>query len=207
MTPVVKGWFTESAVTLTSLGVQIHGGMGFVEETGAAQHLRDARITTIYEGTTGIQANDLVGRKILRDGGQAAFAMIGAMAQLQSELAGSANPHLSALARSLESGIAALDQATRFVVEHGGKDAEVALAAAEPLLTLFGIVAGGWQLARSGLAADRHLQEREGDLPFYEAKVLSARFYGDNVLSRASGLAYAIVHGAQATLALADEQF
>ena len=207
MTPVVKGWFTESAVTLTSLGVQIHGGMGYIEETGAAQHLRDARITTIYEGTTGIQANDLVGRKILRDGGQAALAMIAAMTQLQGELARSTNAHLSALAQTLEHGIAALEQATRFVVERAGSDTRVALAAAEPLLTLFGIVAGGWQLGRSGLAADRHLQARQGDLPFYEAKILSARFYGDNVLSRASGLAHAIVRGAQSTLALAEEQF
>jgi alkylation response protein AidB-like acyl-CoA dehydrogenase len=207
MTPVVKGWCTESAVTLTSLGLQIHGGMGYIEETGAAQHLRDARITTIYEGTTGIQANDLVGRKILRDGGQVALAMIAAMTQLQGELARSANAHLIALARSLEHGIAALERSTRFVVERGGNDTRVALAAAEPLLTLFGIVAGGWQLARGGLAADRHLQGRQGDLPFYEAKILSARFYGDSVLSRASGLADAIVHGAQTTLALADEQF
>jgi 3-(methylthio)propanoyl-CoA dehydrogenase len=205
--PVVKGWSTESAVALTSLGVQIHGGMGFIEETGAAQHLRDARITPIYEGTTAIQANDLVGRKILRDGGQAAFELIAVMSQVRVEVARSHNPHLVALARSLERGIEALDQAVRFIVERGSNDIKAVLAAAEPLLNLFGIVAGGWQLARGALAAERHLLARDGDPQFHEARILSARFYGDSILSRASGLSNAVVHGADSILGLADEQF
>jgi alkylation response protein AidB-like acyl-CoA dehydrogenase len=204
--PVVKGWSTESAVTLTSLGLQIHGGMGFIEETGAAQYLRDARITPIYEGTTGIQANDLVGRKILRDGGQAAFDLIAAMSQLKVELSRSHNAHLVALARSLERGIQSLDQAVRFVVERGREHIHVAQAGAEPLLHLFGVVAGGWQLARGALAAERRLQQRQGDLQFYETRILTARFYGDSVLPRASGLAHAAIHGADSILGLADEQ-
>jgi hypothetical protein len=204
--PVVKGWSTESAVTLTSLGLQIHGGMGFIEETGAAQYLRDARITPIYEGTTGIQANDLVGRKILRDGGQAAFDLIAAMSQLKVELSRSHNAHLAALARSLERGIQSLDQAVRFVVERGREHIHVAQAGAEPLLQLFGVVAGGWQLARGALAAERRLQQRQGDLQFYETRILTARFYADSVLPRASGLAHAVIHGADSILGLADEQ-
>jgi alkylation response protein AidB-like acyl-CoA dehydrogenase len=204
--PVVKGWSTESAVTLTSIGLQVHGGMGFIEETGAAQYLRDARITPIYEGTTGIQANDLVGRKILRDGGQAALELIAAMSQLRAQLSLSHNAHLAALARSLECAIQSLDQAVRFVLERGREQLRVAQAGAEPLLHLIGIVAGGWQLARGALAAERHLQQRQGDLQFYESRIMTARFYGDSVLPRASGLAHAVVHGADSILGLAHEQ-
>jgi 3-(methylthio)propanoyl-CoA dehydrogenase len=206
LTPVVKGWSTESAVTLTSLGVQVHGGMGFIEETGAAQYLRDARITPIYEGTTGIQANDLVGRKILRDGGQAAFELIATMSRVKVELSRSHNAHLGALARSLERGIQSLDQAVRCVVERGREHLSIAQAGAEPLLHLLGIVAGGWQLGRGALAAERHLQQRQGDLQFHESRIMTARFYGDSVLSRASGLAHAVVHGADSILGLTDEQ-
>jgi alkylation response protein AidB-like acyl-CoA dehydrogenase len=205
--PVVKGWSTESAVELTSIGVQVHGGMGYIEETGAAQYLRDARITPIYEGTTGIQANDLVGRKILRDGGQAAFDLIGAMSQLKTELSRSHNAHLVALARSLERGIQSLDQAVRFVVEQGREHISVAQAGAAPLLNLLGIVAGGWQLARGALAAERRLQQQQGDLQFYQSRIMTARFYADNILPRTSGLAHAVVHGADSILGLADEQF
>jgi 3-(methylthio)propanoyl-CoA dehydrogenase len=204
--PVVKGWCTESAVTITSLGVQIHGGMGFIEETGAAQHLRDARITPIYEGTTGIQANDLVGRKILRDGGQAAFDLIASMSKFKVELSRSHNSHLGVLARSLERGIECLDQAVRSVVERGREHMKLAQAGAEPLLNLFGIVAGGWQLARGALAAEHRLQQRQGDLQFYEARILTARFYGDCVLPRAAGLAHAVIHGADSILGISDEQ-
>jgi alkylation response protein AidB-like acyl-CoA dehydrogenase len=203
----VKGWCTESAIELTSLGIQIHGGMGFIEETGAAQHLRDARITSIYEGTTTIQANDLVGRKILRDGGQAAFELIAVMSELRVDMARSHNPHLVALAKSLERGIEALDQAVHFVVERGSSNVKAVLAAAVPLLNLFGIVTGGWQLARGALASERHLLARDGELQFHEARILSARFYGDSILSRASGLANAVVHGADSILGLAEDQF
>jgi alkylation response protein AidB-like acyl-CoA dehydrogenase len=207
LTPVVKGWCTESAIELTSLAVQVHGGMGFIEETGAAQHLRDARITTIYEGTTGIQANDLIGRKIVRDRGQAASALLGVMSSLQAEAARARNPHILAISKSLERGIQALDQALRFVVERGNEDLKVGLSAATPMLHLMGIVAGGWQLARAALAADRHLQARDGDLAFYEAKILSARFYADNILPRAPGLAVAVLQGAESILGIGDDQF
>ena len=205
--PVVKGWFTESSNELTSLGVQVHGGMGFIEETGAAQHLRDTRISSIYEGTTGIQANDLVGRKILRDGGGAATALIATMSKLQREASGSKNAHVIALAQSLGRGIEALAAAVRFVVSRGREDVKVALSGASPLLNLFGIVAGGWQLTRGALAAERHLQTRDGDNQWYEAKILTARFYADNILPKASALSTAVVQGADAILDLSDDQF
>jgi alkylation response protein AidB-like acyl-CoA dehydrogenase len=205
--PVVKGWSTESSNELTSLGLQVHGGMGFIEETGAAQHLRDTRISSIYEGTTGIQANDLVGRKILRDGGGAATELIATMSKLQREAAGSKNAHVVALAQSLGRGIEALDAAVRFVVSRGREDVKVALSGASPLLNLFGIVAGGWQLTRGALAAERHLQARDGDNQWFEAKILTARFYADNILPKASALSTAVVQGADAILDLSDEQF
>jgi 3-(methylthio)propanoyl-CoA dehydrogenase len=207
LTPVIKGWCTESAIELTSLGIQVHGGMGFIEETGAAQHLRDARITAIYEGTTGIQANDLIGRKLIRDDGQAALRLIDAMSRVQAEAASSSNPHIRAIAKSLEKALGALDEATRFVVERGRADLPTALCAATPMLNLWGIVAGGWQQTRAALAAARRLEAREGDLPFYEARILSARFYADNILPRASGLAAAALHGAESILNIADDQF
>lgn len=205
--PVVKGWCTESSNELTSLGVQVHGGMGFIEETGAAQHLRDTRISSIYEGTTGIQANDLVGRKILRDGGAAAAELIETMSALQREAAGSKNEHVAVMAEALGRGIEALDAAVRFVVSRGREDVKVALSGASPLLHLFGIVAGGWQLTRAALAADRHLKARDGDSQWYEGKILTARFYADNILPKAPGLSAAVVHGAGAILGLPDEQF
>jgi alkylation response protein AidB-like acyl-CoA dehydrogenase len=205
--PVVKGWFTESAVALTSLAIQVHGGMGFIEETGAAQHLRDARISAIYEGTTGIQANDLVGRKVLRDGGQAAFQLITEMSRLRVEAAHSHNPHIAVIQKSLERGIEALDQAVRFIVEQGSTDVQTALCGATPLLHLFGIVVGGWQLTRAALAAERHLQAGSTDPQWYEAKILSARFYADNILPQTSALASAVLHGAVSIREIPDEQF
>jgi len=205
MIPVVKGWSTESAVEIASLGVQVHGGMGFIEETGAAQHLRDARITPIYEGTTGIQAADLVGRKIARDGGQAMRAVIGQMRDVASRLARQDDEALASIATSLGDGIAALERAVQFVVSTYGSDARQALIGSVPLLELFGIVAGGWQMGRAALAARQRLAEGD-DTAFHTAKLHTAHFYAHHVLSRASGLSHTVVHGAHGALAIEDEQ-
>jgi len=205
MIPVVKGWSTESAVEIASLGVQVHGGMGFIEETGAAQHLRDARITPIYEGTTGIQAADLVGRKIARDGGQAMRAVIGQMRDVASRLARQDDEALASIATSLGDGIAALERAVQFVVSTYGSDVRQALVGSVPLLELFGIVAGGWQMGRAALAARQRLAEGD-DTAFHAAKLHTAHFYAHHVLSRASGLSHTVVHGAHGALAIEDEQ-
>ena len=207
MIPIVKGWSTETSQQVASLGVQVHGGMGFIEETGAAQYLRDARITTIYEGTTGIQANDLIGRKIARDGGKALAAAIGAMDETRRALTQAGDRDLAAIGERLGAGIAALEQAGRFVVEQMSSDASPALAGAVPFLELAGIVCGGAQLARSALIARRKLTAGEGDASFLHAKVTTARHFSDHFLTRAPGLCETVVGGAASVLALAEEQF
>ena len=202
--PIVKGWCTEASIEIASTGVQVHGGMGFIEDTGAAQHLRDARITTIYEGTTGIQANDLIGRKIARDGGKAARA---ALAEMRADAALLPDDgELQAIRASLEAGIGLLASCIDWVVETHPHDPRATGAGAVPLLKLFGIVAGGWQTARGALAAHGKLGTNI-DRDFYTAKIGTARFYADHVLAQSHGLAHAVLHGAAGVMALEDAQF
>lgn len=196
MIPVVKGWSTETANEVASLGVQVHGGMGYVEETGAAQYLRDARITNIYEGTTGIQANDLVGRKIARDGGAGARALIAEMRGAVADIA----PAEPALAAALDEAVSAFERGVDFVVAQWRNDTPAVLAGAVPLLMLTGRVAGGWQLVRGALLAHTLLAAGEGDAAFLRARIVSARFYADHVLSECSGLAHAVCSGAGSAL-------
>jgi alkylation response protein AidB-like acyl-CoA dehydrogenase len=207
MIPVVKGWSTETGIEVASLGVQVHGGMGFIEETGAAQHLRDARITSIYEGTTGIQANDLVGRKIAREGGATVKAWISALRQFDKELSKSGNADIQALRNRLSSGVQAVSDSVDFILATAGKDPNAAFAGAVPFLKLMGIVAGGWQLGRAALISESKINKKEGDQNFYRAKISTARFFGDHVLSQAPGLAATVASGAGAVMALTDEQF
>ena len=202
MIPVVKGWCTENAVDICSLGIQVHGGVGFIEEAGAAQYLRDARITPIYEGTTGIQANDLIGRKLARDGGRAAQTVIAQMRTLVRDLDGA--PGLRSLAEALSAAVDALERSIRHVVENYGQDVRSVSVGAVPLLKLFGIVAGGWQLMRSALISSGRLESGGADGPdsgFHRAKIATARFYGDHVLPQTSGLAQCVIHGSASALA------
>jgi 3-(methylthio)propanoyl-CoA dehydrogenase len=203
MIPVVKGWCTENSVEIASLGIQVHGGVGFVEETGAAQYLRDARITPIYEGTTGIQANDLIGRKLARDGGRAAEVLIADMRAAAASAAAPAGAaaHLSEIAAALTQAVDALERAVRYVVQTYAQDIRSVSVGAVPLLKLFGIVSGGWQLLRSAAISQERLAAPGADAGFHRAKIASARFYADHVLSQAAGLAHSIVHGAAGALA------
>ncbi len=203
MIPVVKGWSTETGIDVASLGVQVHGGMGFIEETGAAQHLRDARITTIYEGTTGIQANDLVGRKIAREGGATAKAWLEHLQAFDAELAKSANTDVQAIRAALAAGAAAVGESVDYIVANAGKDVMGTFAGAVPFLRLMGVVAGGWQMARAALAAERMMAS--GDKAFLEAKLATARFYADQVLVQAPGLRDTVVKGASAVMAVPDD--
>ena len=204
--PVVKGWFTETGIEVASLGVQVHGGMGFIEETGAAQYLRDARITSIFEGTTGIQANDLVGRKIARDGGATARALLAEWQRLEAELERSTHPDVKTLKRQFSAGVSAVAECVVFLV--ADQDPRASLAGAVPFLKLTGIVAGGWQLARAALAAERRLAAGEGgDRAFLEAKIATARFYADHVLVQAPALRNTVIDGSAAVMALPEEQF
>ena len=203
MIPVVKGWSTETGIEVASLGVQVHGGMGFIEETGAAQHLRDARITTIYEGTTGIQANDLVGRKIAREGGATAKGWLAHLKAFDAELAKSGNKDVKAIRASLATGAAAVDESVDYIVANAGKDILATFAGAVPFLKLMGIVAGGWQMARAALAAERSLGA--GDKAFYQAKLATARFYADQVLVQAPALRDTVTKGASAVMSVPED--
>lgn len=206
MMPIAKGWFTETGLDIASMGIQVHGGVGFIEETGAAQYLRDARITTIYEGTTGIQAMDLVGRKIGRDGGRAISALIVRMRQVQAELESHVNAELRSIGAQLSKGIGDLEAAVESLVNSWAGGPKPALAGSGPFLELLGIVAGAWQMGRAALAADRLLAS-DPDSEFLSSKSLSCRFYADHVLSRSAGLRHAIVSGADTTLAFSESAF
>jgi alkylation response protein AidB-like acyl-CoA dehydrogenase len=207
MIPVVKGWSTETAQEIASLGVQVHGGMGYVEETGAAQYFRDARITTIYEGTTGIQANDLIGRKTARDGGTMARSVAADIAAVAAELAAQDDATLKAIGARLAEAESALGQSIDWIVAEAGEHARTAYAGAVPYLRLWGLVAGGWQLGRAALIAAKRLREGADDAAFLKAKIATARFYAECLLPQAPGLARTIAEGGQSALALAADQF
>jgi hypothetical protein len=209
MTPVVKGWCTEIGQLLTSLGVQIHGGMGYVEETGAAQYLRDARITTIYEGTTGIQANDLVARKILRDGGASLIALLAEMQATDADLA--RHPALAAVRKAHAEGCASVAAAGRWLAANYAKHPAVPGAVANSMLMLLGTVTGGWQLARAAVIASERLAaggaESAAERDFLAAKLLTADFYAGQFSPLATACLRAIEAGADALVAFPDSQF
>ena len=207
LVPVIKGWATEMSEQVARDGVQVHGGMGFIEETGAAQHYRDAKILTIYEGTTAIQANDLVGRKTVRDGGAVAKALIAQVRDVECQLMDSQNADFAAIAQRLQEGSAALEQVVEYVVANIKTDVKAVFAGSVTYLKLAGIVLGGWQMARAALAAQKRLDAGEGDAAFYRAKIGTARFFADHILSQAPGLRTSIVDGAAGVLALEIEQF
>jgi alkylation response protein AidB-like acyl-CoA dehydrogenase len=206
MTPVVKGWCTEISQVMTSIGLQVHGGMGFVEETGAAQHMRDARITTIYEGTTGIQAADLVGRKILRDSGEALRALIAEMRQVDAELAEHGDK-LAIIRGAVREGIDELAAATEWLLDNHQRSPDIPGAVSNSFLMLMGTVAGGWQMARSATAASRRLAAGDSDTDFFEAKIITARFFAEQVLPVAGAYRKALESGSEAVMALAEDQF
>ncbi len=206
MIPVVKGWFTETGVDVASTGVQIHGGMGYIEETGAAQHLRDARITTIYEGTTAIQSNDLVGRKLGREGGVTAKALVQVMRQTEVALSKAAGEDLAAIRISFSAGLTAFSDCVDWIAANYEKDIKAVHAGSVPFLKLTGIVAGGWQMARAALIAQEQLSKGASDKGFYEAKIVTSRFFAEHVLSQAGGLRTSIIQGAPGVLQLTEEQ-
>ena len=204
--PIVKGWCTEACVEVASTGVQIHGGMGFVEETGAAQYLRDARITTIYEGTTGIQAADLVGRKTGFEKGATAFGIIEEMRKLDAQLAANKNADVSAARENLKRAVDGLAAATQWIVDTFPKDPNAVAAVSVPFLKLWGTVAGGWLMARAALIADAKLAGGS-DADFCRGKIATARFYAEHILPQAAGLSSAVTTGSASVLALTEAQF
>lgn len=207
LVPIVKGWSTEMSLEVTSLGVQVHGGMGFIEETGAAQYYRDARILPIYEGTTAIQANDLIGRKTARDGGVVAKALIAQMKQTQTEIAATAGADFAAINQQLGLAIQAFDDVIAFVVSNSKTHIKEVFSGSVPYLMMAGNVLSGWQMARAALAAQKHIAAGSADSAFYTAKIATARFYADHILSQAQGIRSSIVDGSAGVLAMTAEQF
>lgn len=199
LTPVAKAWSTEIAQEVTSLGVQVHGGMGFIEETGCAQHMRDARITSIYEGTTGIQAMDLVGRKILRDGGQSISVLLSEMEEFEAQL-GEDVPR--SIKDGYREGREALVKAVQWLLKHGIDSPHTAGAIAFDFLMLMGTVVGGWQMARAVVVANGAVASGEGDQDFYRTKLAVARFYFDHIMPRARGYLACVLEGEESTMAL-----
>jgi hypothetical protein len=206
LVPIVKGWSTEMSIDVASTGVQVHGGMGFIEETGAAQFYRDARILTIYEGTTAIQANDLVGRKTARDGGAVAKGFIAQMRATAAELA-EGSDDLRAIRARLTPAIDAYAAVVDYVVATYNSEIRNVFAGSVPYLKLAGITFGGWQMARAALAATRALKTAGADADFLRAKIATARFHADHLLTAAPGLADSVIDGAVGVLAVPAEMF
>ena len=201
MVPLVKGYSTEMSVEVASLGVQVHGGMGFIEETGAAQYYRDARILPIYEGTTAIQANDLVGRKTARDGGKTAHAIAAMIETTEAELQQRDSEAAASMHANLRAARLAFIDVVDFVAGKTKASPNEVFAGSVTYLMLAGNVIAGWQMARALLVAEQRLSEGV-DPDFMRAKIATARFYGDHLLSKASGLRHSIVEGAAAIQAM-----
>jgi hypothetical protein len=202
LTPIAKGWSTEISQEVSSLGVQIHGGMGFIEETGAAQYMRDARITTIYEGTTGIQANDLIGRKLIRDKGLEFGRLVAEIRATQAEV--EAQGEMAAVASSLASGADSLEEVASWVIIHHLDNPQLPGAVAVNFLMAAGTILGGWLLAKGALIAKQKMAEDEA---FYSAKVVTARFYAQQIMPRAAAHVKAAQSGSDMTMALSEDQF
>lgn len=205
--PIVKAWSTELGIEIASTGIQIHGGMGFIEETGAAQHMRDARITTIYEGTTGIQALDLIGRKLGRDGGLTVRALLSTIGETAKEINAIDEVNCKSIAYELVAGGKALADASQWMGENFIKDPRLPAAGAVPYLMCAGYVLGGWQMARAAIVAQKKLAAGEGDAEFYQAKLSTARFYAEHILPKARGLSQEVMIGAGSVFALPEAQF
>ncbi len=197
MIPVFKGWASETGVDVSSLAIQVHGGMGYVLESGASQPLRDVRIATIYEGTTGVQAHDLIERKLVRTGGSTLRAWLNDVQCVLQALKAADAPELAGIAPALHNGVQAVQRVCDWAMAHYPQDPLRVLAGGVPLLRLLGTVAGGWQMARAALAAQRRLAQGDGDISFLHAKLASARFYAVQVLQPALALADVAEQGAQ----------
>ena len=206
LVPLIKGYSTEMSLEVTSLGVQVHGGMGFIEETGAAQYYRDAKILTIYEGTTAIQANDLVGRKTARDGGQVAKGIAAQIEITEAQLNTQGSAHAVAVAKRLKAAREAFLDVVSFVAANTRSQPNAVFSGSVPYLMLAGNLMAGWQLARALLVAQDEVAQGV-DVAFMQAKIVTARFYADHLLTKSPGLRDAIVEGAECVTALALDAF
>ena len=206
LVPLVKGYSTEMSLEVTSLGVQVHGGMGFIEETGAAQYYRDSRILTIYEGTTAIQANDLVGRKTVRDGAATAKAVAELIQATESELAGRSGVACASMRRELQAARERYLSVVEFVATQAKTQVNAVFAGSVPYLMLAGNLVAAWQLARGLMVAEDRAAAGE-DVNFMQAKIATARFYAEHVLPRTAALAPAILDGGASVMGIPADSF
>ena len=207
LTPLVKAWSTDLAVETSSLGIQAHGGMGFIEETGAAQYYRDARILPIYEGTNGIQSNDLVFRKVLRDGGAEARRFEDEMRAFLKSLSGKPSDDLDVIATALDKAIGALAETTNWMISHAKSNTDALSASAVPYLRIFSTVAGGYMLAKMAYAAHQELFSNGGEADYYNAKIITARFFAEALLPQIYGLMSPVMGGHQTVMQISNDQF
>ena len=205
LTPISKAWSSDRANEITSIGIQVHGGMGYVEETGAAQHMRDVRVSGIYEGTNGIQAIDLVGRKLQGDGGAAAGVFIGQVKAAADSLAADERQHLANIGKRLVPAAVALEKSTAWLLEAAQSNQEDVMAGATPYLKQFGNVAGGYYLAKGAVAAANRIEQGDADKNYLESKIAIASFYADNILPEAESLVAAVASGVDAMPAIDPE--
>ena len=205
LTPIAKAWSTDMAIEVASLGVQVHGGMGYVEETGAAQYSRDARVFAIYEGTNGIQAIDLVNRKLGLGNGAALREIIADIRQSVEDCATSSSPELKVIGERLGVACAAMESAAHWLSDISATDRRAALSGATPFLALAGDVCAGWGLTISAVAAVRRLKEGDGDEVFLKGKIATARFFADAILVLADGKAQDVRLGAEALFGVSDD--
>jgi len=207
LTPITKGWCTELSQELTFMGIQIHGGMGYVEETGVAQYYRDARISTIYEGTTGIQSLDLVRRKIQRDGGKALAELMSDMEAVADQLLGVQESNFQIIGKRFKAALEQARQATQIVLTMSGEDDPTPGAVSYNLLMLMGTVCGGWQMARAALKAYEKLESGDKDREFYQNKIHTVRFFAEYMLPRCSTYLQVMQSGSEAVMAIDEKHF
>jgi len=207
LTPVVKAWSSDTGIEVANTGVQVHGGMGFIEESGAPQHLRDARITAIYEGTNGIQANDLVGRKVAYDHGAAMQKLIGIIRDFQQSLEDMSDQGLLDMGQMLASSVDVLESTSNWIVETYGSAPEEAAAGAVPFLRLTGLVCGGWLLIRSAMIARQKLDANDGNPDFLRMKITTARFFVDQLLVQCASLGQTVVNGGAVIASVSENDF
>jgi hypothetical protein len=205
MIPVLKGWATECGVSVAQLGIQVHGGMGYIEETGVAQHYRDIRIAPIYEGTNGIQAMDLVGRKLAKDGGRAVRAFFAALAEDIAVAKAAGDP--AGMGAALEPAVGELQRATMWLAQNGMADPDNAGAGAYPYMELMGLVVLGWMWLKMVQVSGPLAANGSGDRDFHEAKLITARFYAERELPLAPALRRQVEAGAEAIMKLPEEAF
>jgi hypothetical protein len=206
MTPIIKGWCSEVCQELTSIGLQIHGGMGYIEETGAAQHFRDARITTIYEGTTSIQAYDLVGRKILKDRGLALKSLLQDIELTMSEL-DTSHSIIVQIKHELSESIESVKSSLNYLMDHYRDDHHLAGAISYNFLMMLGTLIAGWLAARSAQIAVDKIQSGASDREFYKSKLVGCQFFAEQILPKVHSYAKSIRSGSAATMALSEDQF